>query len=113
MLKPALEFLQEVRARYPNQPEVYHKFLATCVEIVNVKALQSNPDVRAMEHWSVACLSAKYIYNLELVHRVMDLFKEHTDLMREFVQFLPKEKMREDQLARISRIEKTRETKSK
>ena len=110
MLKPALEFLHRVRSKYPNQPEVYHKFLAMCTEFVNANALQSNPDVRAMEHWSVACLSAKHIQDLELVHRVTNLFKEHTDLMREFVQFLPNEKMREDELSRIADIEKSRKT---
>ena len=108
MLKPALEFLHRIQARYPNQPEVYNKFLTMCAEIVNPNALQGNPGISTMEHWSVTCLSAKCIQNLESAHRAVDLLKEHTDLMREFVQFLPDGKTRKDTLAHIADIEKSR-----
>ena len=109
-LKPALDFMARIRARYANQPEVYNRFLAILMETADSATQQTSTDIRGMESWSVACLSAKWPQEVNLIHRVMDLFKDNVDLMREFVQFLPDENMRQDELARIAELEKARKT---
>ncbi|TBU57446.1 hypothetical protein BD310DRAFT_880877 [Dichomitus squalens] len=102
-LKPALEFVQKLRTRYANQPAVYQRFLKTLAESGN----QGQSDISRMESWSVACLSARYPKG-EVMTEIMDLLKDSPDLMRDFVQFLPDERVQKEELARIARLEESR-----
>ena len=61
-----------------------------------------------MESLSVACLSAQPPREVNHIRRIMDLFKDSVESMREFVQFLPDENMRQYELARIAEAEKAR-----
>ena len=102
-LKPALEFVQKLRTRYANQPAVYQRFLKTLAESGN----QGQSDISRMESWSVACLSARYPKG-EVMTEIMDLLKDSPDLMRDFVQFLPDERVQKEELARIAKLEESR-----
>ncbi|KAM5541748.1 hypothetical protein V8D89_004477 [Ganoderma adspersum] len=102
-LKPALEFVQKLRTRYANQPAVYQRFLKTLAESGN----QGQSDISRMESWSVACLSARYPKG-EVMTEIMDLLKDSPDLMRDFVQFLPDERVQKEELARIAKLEDAR-----
>ncbi|KAI1788076.1 hypothetical protein LXA43DRAFT_1161851 [Ganoderma leucocontextum] len=102
-LKPALEFVQKLRTRYANQPAIYQRFLKTLAESGN----QGQSDISRMESWSVACLSARYPKG-EVMTEIMDLLKDSPDLMRDFVQFLPDERVQKEELARIAKLEEGR-----
>ena len=108
ILKPAHDFMAQVRARYANQPEVYSCFLAILMETADLHTQQTLTDIRRKEVWSAACLFAGWIEDVNVVYQIMDLFKGSVDLMREFALFLPDGDMRQEELARIAELEEAR-----
>ncbi|KAI0777383.1 hypothetical protein BD413DRAFT_467641 [Trametes elegans] len=112
-LKPALDYVTRVKTRYANEPEMYRKFLSILSE--SSGKMQDHKDIRGMESWSVACLSAKYPQG-ETLRKIGALLQDAPDLMREFIQFLPDEHAQKEELARVTKIEEQRkasESKSK
>ncbi|EMD34640.1 hypothetical protein CERSUDRAFT_116814 [Gelatoporia subvermispora B] len=97
---PALSFVQKVKTRYANDPDRYKRFLEI---LYSSTALPSN-DVRDMEHWSVAYLSAYYAQG-DVVQNVRSLFHDAPELMREFTEFLPDPQTREAELAKLAEQE--------
>ncbi|EIW53682.1 uncharacterized protein TRAVEDRAFT_40224 [Trametes versicolor FP-101664 SS1] len=79
-LKPALD--------YVTKPEMYRKFLSILSE--SSGTMQDHKDIRGMESWSVACLSARYPQG-ETLRKIGVLLQDAPDLMRDFIQFLPDE----------------------
>ncbi|CDO71174.1 hypothetical protein BN946_scf184845.g44 [Trametes cinnabarina] len=104
-LKPALDYVTKVKTRYANEPEMYRKFLSILSE--SSGTMQDHKDIRGMESWSVACLSAKYPQG-ETLRKIGNLLQEEPDLMREFVQFLPDDQTKKDELARLAKLEELR-----
>ncbi|KAI0371352.1 hypothetical protein BV20DRAFT_965547 [Pilatotrama ljubarskyi] len=112
-LKPALDYVTKVRTRYANEPEMYRKFLSILSD--SSGTMQDHKDIRGMESWSVACLSAKYPQG-ETLRKIGVLLEDAPDLMREFIQFLPDEQIQKEELARVAKLEeqkKASEPKSK
>ncbi|KAI8986626.1 hypothetical protein BD414DRAFT_522337 [Trametes punicea] len=112
-LKPALDYVTKVKTRYANEPEMYRKFLSILSE--SSDTMQDHKDIRGMESWSVALLSAKYPKG-ETLRKIGNLLQDAPDLMREFIQFLPDVQMQKEELARIAKLEEQRkanEPKSK
>ena len=108
ILKPAHDFMAQVRARYANRPEVYSCFLAILMETADLHTQQTLTDIRRKEVWSAACLFAGWLEDVNVVYQIMDLLKGSVDLMREFAEFLPDGNMREEELARIAELEEAR-----
>ncbi|EIW51655.1 uncharacterized protein TRAVEDRAFT_75682 [Trametes versicolor FP-101664 SS1] len=104
-LKPALDYVTKVRTRYANEPEMYRKFLSILSE--SSGTMQDHKDIRGMESWSVACLSAKYPQG-ETLRKIGVLLQDAPDLMRDFIQFLPDEQTQKDELARVAKLEEQR-----
>ncbi|KAI0634768.1 hypothetical protein C8Q77DRAFT_1103995 [Trametes polyzona] len=112
-LKPALDYVTKVRTRYANEPEMYRKFLSILSD--SSGTMQDHKDIRGMESWSVACLSAKYPQG-ETLRKIGVLLQDAPDLMRDFIQFLPDEQTQKEELARVAKLEeqkKASEAKSK
>ncbi|KAI0674609.1 hypothetical protein C8Q78DRAFT_1015738 [Trametes maxima] len=112
-LKPALDYVTKVKNRYINEPEMYRRFLSILSE--SSGTMQDHKDIRGMESWSVACLSAKYPQG-ETLRKIGVLLQDTPDLMREFIQFLPDDQTQKEELARVSKLEeqkKAAEPKSK
>lgn len=108
-LKPALEFMAKIRNSYGTQaPKVYGTFLAILMEMADSSTQLNAADVRQVESWSVACLSAKWTQEPDIIRRIMDLFDDNVELMRDFVEFLPDDQVRQEELARIAELEKSR-----
>ncbi|KAI0646603.1 hypothetical protein C8Q79DRAFT_680002 [Trametes meyenii] len=101
-LKPALDYVTKVKNRYANEPEMYRKFLSILSE--SSGTMQDHKDIRGMESWSVACLSAKYPQG-ETLRKIGVLLQDTPDLMREFIQFLPDDQTQKEELARVSKLE--------
>ncbi|KAL7283979.1 hypothetical protein ACG7TL_001251 [Trametes sanguinea] len=104
-LKPALDYVTKVKTRYANEPEMYRKFLSILSE--SSGTMQDHKDIRGMESWSVACLSAKYPQG-ETLRKIGNLLQDAPDLMREFVQFLPDDQTKKEELARLAKLEEQR-----
>ncbi|KAJ8473776.1 hypothetical protein ONZ51_g7657 [Trametes cubensis] len=112
-LKPALDYVTKVKTKYANEPEMYRRFLSILSE--SSGTMQDHKDIRGMESWSVACLSAKYPQG-ETLRKIGTLLQDAPELMREFIQFLPDEQIQKEELARVAKLEEQRkasETKSK
>ncbi|KAH9887270.1 hypothetical protein C8Q73DRAFT_713400 [Cubamyces lactineus] len=112
-LKPALDYVTKVKTKYANEPEMYRRFLSILSE--SSGTMQDHKDIRGMESWSVACLSAKYPQG-ETLRKIGTLLQDAPELMREFIQFLPDEQIQKEELARVAKYEEQRkasETKSK
>ena len=117
ILFAARDFVQKVRTRYANHPEVYKQFLGffTEVDLEGATAAYDKSSVSGLEPLSVACLSAMRATG-DVMHKIMSHLKDAPDLMRDFVQFIPDEQVQRDELARIAKVEEARkasETKSK
>ncbi|KAI0707538.1 hypothetical protein C8T65DRAFT_696013 [Cerioporus squamosus] len=108
-LFPARDFVQKVRTRYANHPDVYKQFLGffTEVDLDVATAAYDKSSLGGMELLSVACLSAKRATG-DVVRKIMSHLKDAPDLMRDFVQFLPDEKDQREELARIAKVEEAR-----
>ncbi|PCH44684.1 hypothetical protein WOLCODRAFT_123950 [Wolfiporia cocos MD-104 SS10] len=108
-LTPALEYLQRVKTRYANESDKYRRFL----EIINPNSGPSAPvenatsEVRNLEHWAVAWLSAGYAHG-EVVQRVGKLFLDAPELTKGFVDFLPDKHAQEVELARLAEMQEQR-----
>ncbi|KAI0336648.1 hypothetical protein GY45DRAFT_1332746 [Cubamyces sp. BRFM 1775] len=112
-LKPALDYVTKVKTKYANEPEMYRRFLSILSE--SSGTMQDHKDIRGMESWSVACLSAKYPQG-ETLRKIGTLLQDAPELMREFIQFLPDDQIQKEELARVAKLEEQRkasETKSK
>ncbi|KAI0824868.1 hypothetical protein BC628DRAFT_1517814 [Trametes gibbosa] len=112
-LQPALRYVTKVRTRYANEPDMYRKFLSILSE--SSGTMQDHKDIRGMESWTVACLSAKYPHG-ETLRKIGVLLQDAPDLMRDFIQFLPDEQRQKEELARVTKLEeqkKASESKSK
>lgn len=112
-LQPALRYVTKVKTRYANEPDMYRKFLSILSE--SCGTMQGNKDIRGMESWSVACLSAKYPHG-ETLRKIGVLLQDAPDLMRDFIQFLPDEQTQREELARVAKLEdqkRASESKSK
>ncbi|CCL98034.1 uncharacterized protein FIBRA_00028 [Fibroporia radiculosa] len=100
-LEPALMYIQRVKTRYANEPDRYRKFLET----LNPKAdMASNYDVRELEHWAIAFLSAGCAQG-EIVRSTAKLFRDAPSLMKELIDFLPNKQAQEVELARLEEME--------
>ncbi len=108
-LFPARDFVQKVRTRYANHPDVYKQFLGffTEVDLDVATAAYDKSSLGGMELLSVACLSAKRATG-DVMHKIMNHLKDAPDLMRDFVQFIPDEQVQRDELARIGKVEEAR-----
>lgn len=104
-LEPALAYVQRVKTRYANEPEKYRRFL----EISNPNKMvnTASHEVRELEHWAVAFLSAGYA-QCEVVQRLGKLFSDAPNLMKDFIEFLPDRHMKEIELAKLAEIQESR-----
>ncbi|OCH88405.1 hypothetical protein OBBRIDRAFT_795302 [Obba rivulosa] len=100
---PALSFVQRVKTRYANEPDRYKRFL----EILYPNPPVPGKDVRDLEHWSVAYLSAACAQG-DVVSRVAKTFQDAPELMRDFIEFLPDSQTREVELAKLAEQEEAR-----
>ncbi|KAH9932297.1 uncharacterized protein B0H18DRAFT_987465 [Fomitopsis serialis] len=93
-LEPALAYVHRVKTRYVNDPDKYRRFL----EILNPKTGGgiSTHEVRELEHWAVAFLSAGYAQG-EVVPRLGKLFADAPSLMKDFLEFLPDKHLKESE----------------
>lgn len=103
--KLADDFIDQVYARYANQPGVYKRFLAITMEVP--PALKTT-EIERMEWRAVRCLVFKMLRE-DHVHRIMDLLNDSVHLMREFIQFLPDD-MRQAELERVVALGNARKT---
>ena len=104
-LEPALAYVQRVKTRYANEPEKYRRFL----EITNPNKGDNiaSHEVRELEHWAVAFLSAGYAQG-EVVQRLGKLFADAPNLMKDFIEFLPDRHMKEVELAKLAELQESR-----
>ena len=104
-LEPALAYVQRVKTRYANEPEKYRRFL----EITNPNKGDNiaSHEVRELEHWAVAFLSAGYAQG-EVVQRLGKLFADAPNLMKDFIEFLPDRHMKELELAKLAELQESR-----
>ncbi|KZT66663.1 hypothetical protein DAEQUDRAFT_730074 [Daedalea quercina L-15889] len=102
-LEPALAYIQRVKTRYANEPEKYRRFL----EILNPKTGGGVSELRELEHWAVAFLSAGYAQG-EVVQRLGKLFSDAPSLMKDFIEFLPDRHMKEVELAKLAELQESR-----
>ena len=89
--------MQRVRTHYANDSDKYRQFL----EITNPNKGENSHDVRELQHWAVAFLSAGYAQG-EVVQRLGKLFADAPHLMKDFIEFLPDRHLKELELAKLA-----------